>query len=179
MTQIKEGYLAFEFGHRWRVFKLDDHRDYRKRIGKLEETKAVDFLGILDENELYFIEVKDFREHRIENRDRILKGELAIEVAQKVRDTLACIIGAYRTSSSPDFWQLYARLLCDTNVRINVVLWLEHDLPSHPQQREKTRASVRGNVFKQKLNWLTGQVFVHGLDIQGLPDTQVRNLPRT
>jgi len=66
MTRIEEGDLAFDFGDRWRVFKLDEHRDYRERVGKLEGTKAVDFLGVLDERELYLIEVKDFRGHRIE-----------------------------------------------------------------------------------------------------------------
>ena len=78
MTRIEEGFLAFEFDNHWRIFKLDEHRDYRERIGKLEGTKAVDFLGILDERELYLIEVKDFREYRIENKDRLSKGELAI-----------------------------------------------------------------------------------------------------
>ncbi|MDM8562499.1 hypothetical protein QUF54_04015 [Candidatus Marithioploca araucensis] len=76
MTRIEEGYLAFEFGDRWRVFKLDEHRDYRERIGKLGGSKAIDFLGILDNQALYFIEVKDFREHRIENKTRFLKGKL-------------------------------------------------------------------------------------------------------
>ena len=65
------------------------------------------FLGIWNKSELYLIEVKDFRHHRIETRDRLLKGELAAEVAQKVRDSLSCIIGAYRTSENPDHWKPY------------------------------------------------------------------------
>jgi hypothetical protein len=76
MTRIEEGYLAFEFGERWRVLKLDEHQYYRKHIGKIDETKAVDFVGIFDDKKLYFIEVKDFRGYRIENKDRFLRGKL-------------------------------------------------------------------------------------------------------
>jgi hypothetical protein len=145
MTRFEEEYLAFEFGDRWRVFKLDEHQDYRERIGKLDETKAVDFLGILDDNELYFIEVKDFRGHRIENKDRLLKGTLpechylegkcqlhkgklplSVELAQKVRDSVACIIGGYRNSSQPEHWAPYAKLLHDKKTKIRVILWLEY-----------------------------------------------------
>ena len=68
MPRFEEGVLAFEFGERWKIFKLDEHSDYRERIGKIEGTKAVDFLGILDERELYLIEIKDFRQHRIETK---------------------------------------------------------------------------------------------------------------
>ncbi len=96
MKRIEEEYLAFDFGERWKVFKFDDHRDYQRMKDTLEGTKAIDFLGVLDKKELYLIEVKDFRQHRIETRDRLLTGELAIELAQKVRDSLACIIGAYK-----------------------------------------------------------------------------------
>lgn len=178
MPRFEEGALAFEFGERWEIFKLDEHSDYRERIGKIEGTKAVDFLGILDERELYLIEVKDFRQHRIETRDRLLTGELAIEIAQKVRDSLAGIIGAYRTSSVSSHWQPYARLLHDTRATIKVVVWLEYDLPPHPVPRKKALASVGTNVFKQKLKWLTSQVFVYNTHDARLPDLTVINLPR-
>ncbi|MFC1974895.1 hypothetical protein ACFLXQ_00685 [Chloroflexota bacterium] len=179
MTRIEEGYLAFEFGQRWNVTKLDEHRDYRERIEKLEGTKAVDFVGILDKRDLYLIEVKDFRGHRIKNKDRLLKGKLPIEVAQKVRDSLACIIGAYHTSNEPEYWQSHVKLLCDRHRNIKVVLWLENDpLPSHRPLRQKTRASIRGKVFKRKLVWLTSHVLVCGKDRGALPDVTVNNLPR-
>jgi hypothetical protein len=179
MSRLEEDLLAFDFGDRWRVFKLDGHRDYREQIGKLEGTKAVDFLGILDERELYLIEVKDFRGHRIETRDRLLKGDLAIELAQKVRDSLACLIGAYRTSSDPEYWQSFAKLLCDRHKTIKIVLWLENDPPpSHPRLRQKARASISGKVFKKKLTWLTSHVLVCGNDKRTLPNVTVSSLPR-
>lgn len=179
MTRFEEGHLAFEFGERWQVCKLDDHPDYRNRMEKLDGTKAVDFLGLLDETELYFIEVKDFRGHRIENKERLSQSELPIEVGQKVRDSLACIIGSYHTSSTSEGWQPFANLLCNQQSRIQVVIWLEQDrLPPHYRLRQKARASFSTNTFKQKLTWLTSRVLVCGLDIKWLPDVTVSNLPR-
>jgi hypothetical protein len=179
MTRFEEGHLTFEFGERWEVCKLDDHPDYRNRIENLDGTKAVDFLGILDETELYFIEVKDFRGHRIENKERLSQGELPIEVGQKVRDSLACIIAAYHTSSTPEDWQPFANLLCKRQSSIKVVIWLEYGpLPTYPRQKQKTFASISTKKFKQKLTWLTNRVQVCQLDINGLPDVTVSNLPR-
>jgi len=175
---------------------LDEHRDYRKHIGKLDGTKAVDFVGLYDNEVLYFIEVKDFRGHRIENKERLLKGKLPscqlvngecqfdkgclslpIELAQKVRDSIACIIGSCRTSSEPEVWLPYANCLC--HQKIKVILWLEHDLPDYPLLRKKAMASISTKIFKQKLKWLTAKVLVCSSDKQGLPDVKVSNLHRS
>lgn len=179
MRRFKEGYLAFDFGPRWQVIKLDEHRHYRERLDKVTGTKAVDFIAIFDQKELYLIEVKDFRRDRIANKERLSSGALAIELAQKVRDSLACIISANHTSSRPEEWRLYAKLLCNAKRRIKVVLWLEHDLPPHPPARKKMLQSVRPNVFRRKLTWLTNRVFVFSRDNPGLPDVTVSNLPRS
>jgi len=176
MTRIEEGRLAFEFGERWNVFKLDKHRYYQKRMEKLDETKAVDFLAILDEAELYLIEIKDFRGHRIENKNRLTEGRLAIECAQKVRDSLACIIGASRNSSDYKHWRPYQKLLCDRNRKIKIILWLEYDLPINYRQRQKINASISSKVIKQKLIWLTNYILVCNTDSQQIPDLEVRNL---
>ena len=49
MKTFTEGHLEFEFNERWKhVIKLDEHADYRNGIEKLDETKSVDFLAILD-----------------------------------------------------------------------------------------------------------------------------------
>jgi hypothetical protein len=125
------------------------------------------------------IEVKDFRQHRIQTKDRLSSGELAIELAQKVGDSLACIIGAYHTSSDPEYWRPYVKLLGSKHERIKVVLWLENDPPpSHPRLRQKAMASIRGKVFKKKLMWLTSHVLVCGNDKHNLPNVTVSNLPR-
>ncbi len=193
MTRIEEGNLVFEFGDKWQVFKLDEHRYYRERIAKIDETKAVDFVGIFNNEILYFIEVKDFRGHRIENRDRLIKtkvpscqlvnGEcqfdkgslsLPIELAQKVRDSIACIIGNSHTSSDSKTWLPYAKLICSQ--KIKVILWLEQDLPDNSFERKKVERSIRIKRFKQKLSWLTYKVLVCSSDKPCLPDVKVSNL---
>jgi hypothetical protein len=177
-TRIEEGRLAFEFGDNWQVFKLDDHRDYREKIEKVDDTKAVDILGILHETDLYFIEVKDFRGYRIENKDRLKDGVLAIEIAQKVRDSLSCIISAHRTSSDREYWRPFARHLCSPDTTVKVVIWLEDDpAPAHLQSRRKARASISSKVFRQKLSWLTRRVLVCGSDKAHLPDVTIYHLP--
>jgi len=178
-TQIEEGHLLFEFSDQWQIMKFDDAPGYRNWIGKLQETKAIDFLGILSANKLYFIEVKDFRGDRIQNEQRLLSGDLAIEVAQKVRDSLACIIGAARTPSQAQEWQHYQSFLCNTKTQIFVILWLEYDLPTHSVKRKKVRTSVGSNVLKKELRWLTSHVLVSNMSSQMIPDLTVSNLPHS
>lgn len=179
MPHFEEGNLGFEFDDRqWRVLKFDDHPDYRKRMEKVDETKAVDFVGVLNEQELFLIEVKDFRQHRIETKEKLSSGELAVELAQKTRDSIACMVGAYHTSSTPGDWQPFTQLLCNKDKQVKVALWLEHDLPQHSQQRKKVLASVQTKLFKPKLAWLTRRVLVCGSQKEGLPGLRVSNLPR-
>ena len=80
----------------------------------------MDFVGLLDgaHGDLYWIEVKDFRGYRIQNKRRLSEGELAIEVAQKVRDSIAGIIGAYRTSGSWETWEPFVRSLRSRDNRV-------------------------------------------------------------
>ena len=150
--KIREGGLEFDFDDEsWKVFKFDEHPYYRDQMEKLDETKAIDFVGI-HANELFLIEVKDFRGHRIESKDRLSGGKLQIEIAQKVRDSLACIIGAYHNPSHTEDWMPYAKLLCNPQKEARVVVWLETDLPpSSHRLRQKSRKSVETQTFKKKL----------------------------
>lgn len=173
---IREDYLEFDFDESWKVFRFDEHPYYRKQMEKVDETKAIDFLGIFDD-QLFLIEVKDFRGHRIETRERLLTGELCIEIAQKVRDSLACIIGAHRNSNEIEHWRPYAEILCNPEKSIKVVVWLETDSPpSNLHQRQRFRNSVSTNTFKRKLKWLTSRVLVCSINSTGLPDLEVRSL---
>ena len=102
--------LRFTFGDSWTVaFKYDDSRFYRsgpERLkGELEErsnneskivsqaTRAVDVIGLHQEDGLLLLEAKDFRGHRIENKNR-LHRQIILEVALKTRDTVAGLLGA-------------------------------------------------------------------------------------
>ncbi len=154
MKKIKEGNLTFEFDDKWSdLIKFDENPDYKK-IEKLDGTKAVDFLGILNNETVVFVEVKDFRGYRIENKKRIDDGELYIEIAQKVRDSIACIIGGCRNSTHlKEFWLRIGKFLIEGDVRI--VFWLEQDRSVKLRQRSKAGLSSHSNELKKKLKWLT------------------------
>ena len=177
--EFPEGHQVFSFDDvSWIVLKYDDAKGgyYKDRIKKLDGTKAVDYIGTHKGN-LYLIEVKDFREHRIENQKRLTGDGLAIESGQKVRDTVAGIIGAYRTSD-PQKWDVFANVLHDKIAVIRVVVWLEYDLPTHDKQREKVRTGIATNVYKAKLSWLTSRVLVSNQIHNVVPDLKVSNLAR-
>jgi hypothetical protein len=175
--EFDEGRLRFQFDDSWFVIKYDEHSDYRERIEHLDGTKAVDFVAVRANSELFLIEVKDLRGHRIENRDRLKGGELAIEVGQKVRDTIAGIVAAHHRGNEEDWGRVVERLGCgETPVR--VLLWLEHDLPPGPRGRRQNQASVLIDKLKKQLNWLTPRVLVVSLRTGETPaGLQATNLP--
>ncbi len=168
MTIFKESELKFEFSNDWWVVQYDDLADYRKLSNAIEGSKAVDFIGVLNDKTLSFIEVKNFREHRIETKPRISGGDdpIELEVAQKVRDTLAGVLAASRHSTHlKSEWTKVVGFLKETEKNIEVILWLEEDLP--PQYSPVLRAKkmqANGGILvkrlKQKMNWLTNRVFV-------------------
>ena len=165
---IVEGFLRFEFDDRWLVVKYDEHRDYRERIGRLPDTKAMDFAAILDGSMLFFVEVKDFRGYRIQNRERMQDGELAVEVAQKVRDTIAGIIAPHHRGATEE-WTQFNRCLTSPLHPARVLLWLEEDLPAVPRGRRPNQASVLIDRLKQHLRWMTPRVLVTGSRIGPAP----------
>ncbi len=186
MARIKEDKIQFDFGESWSVMKYDGHADYRNGIQKLQSlnneenrgTKAVDILGIIGD-ELYFIEIKDFRDYRIENKPRIGK-DLAIEMALKVRDTVAGISGACRVSSTTEDWRLFAEGLIGKRM-IRMVLWMEEDshYPSAVERnRHKARQSVLLEELKKQCKWITKKVSVTSQALQStnniLPKVTVR-----
>ncbi|MGL4611258.1 MAG: hypothetical protein ACRCYY_16555 [Trueperaceae bacterium] len=173
---FEEGYLHFEFddGH-WQILKFDKDVDYEKMMQALSSTKAVDFVGILEKN-CYFIEVKDFRGYTTNNKQRLLTDNLAVEVGQKVKDSIACILGSCRMSSQSERWQVFVQALLKKDIK--VILWLEHDLHQKAIDRNKARASVEGNVLKTKLRWLTTKVAVIDKKTSNLPHLKVTNLPK-
>jgi hypothetical protein len=173
MIEFEESHLKFNFADTWQIFQLDSSNFYRKRLSaQVEETKAVDFVGI-HQQVLYFIEVKNFKGHRIENKGRLEKSELSTEVAQKIRDSIACIIAANRTAET-EKWQDYKDLLCHPENMLKVIVWLEQDLPKHDCQ--KARISNEIKKFKEKLSWLTSKVFVMNQKDHKLPDVTVHSV---
>ena len=165
-TQIQEGNLSFDFADPWCVVKYDDSAYYRERLeplkgqidGKQKDTTGVDIVALHDEL-LAVIEVKDFRGFRIQNRPRITSGELAREVAFKVRDSLAGTIGAYRWGTDEQTWRPLAKAMTTRSRTLKVLLWLEQDRPPNTQ-REKQEFSTFTQELKKACRWLTTKVLV-------------------
>lgn len=180
MSRHVEGRLEFEFQEPpWQARKWDDTPSYRNHIGKLTGTKATDFVAWRDSNVL-FIEVKDFRGHRIENKARLSDGELALEVAQKVRDTLAGIIGAHRMAGDGADWTVPVGSTANVKHGVQVVLWLEQDAPPKAPRGtlDRTRNTLE-QLLKQQLRWLTTKVLVTSLEqSKGLAGIKVRNIAK-
>ena len=183
--------LRFDFNDKaWHnVIKYDSEKespqiDYDKIKNAIERTKAVDFIGIYQKDELTFFEVKNFKFYRIESKDRIEKGDdknepLDIEIAKKVRDTLAGIIGGARNSTHQrQIWKDYLNIFSNENKRIRIVLWLEQDRPN--DRERKPRMMTLQNKLLECLSWLTSDIRVFSINNHDFKDNLiVENLPRT
>ena len=175
----------FTFGDRWTVaFKYDDTTFYREgpeRLkgdleGATQATRAVDVVGLHAEAGLLLLEAKDFRGHRIANKIRIKHGEIAVEVALKVRDTIAGLIGAARQNVLA-FDSAAIKNACGRGTNLLIVLWLEDDA-SNDALRWKQQLDTLTQLMKAKMSWLNAKFFVLGHSTQNrLPDLTVANLP--
>jgi len=187
-TTLDVEHLRFEFDDAWTVVKYDDTAEYAC-IRDQTEAKGVDLVGLIAAAStrfvIYLIEVKDFRGHRIENTPRIRGGELALKVAQKVRDTVAGVIGARRTSGEVQPWKRFTGALRRRRDEVRVVLWLERDRPPsrggvsrrrYHRMRSKTELSVLADTLKARSGWLTARTLVVDQDT-GLEGVTATNLP--
>lgn len=196
MTIIVEERLVFEFGPSWEVVKYDEHPVHKRGIGDLQGqivcdrcsgkmicegcgrelgrgTKAVDILGS-HEGTLHFIEIKDFRGHRIENRRRLHDGDLAVEVALKVRDTLAGLVGTIH-ARDPEEWRVWATSMFKRKPK--VFLWIEQDLAADEDRRRGRPPLPLVDMLDKKLRWLGPHVMVGDRRTpRPLPDLTVNNL---
>ena len=92
-----ESDLKFVFDEKqWDVItQFDSETDYKKVKDKLKGTKSIDFLGTTDDN-IFFFEMKGFRGYQDQKsvKERLADNaeDLTTEIAQKVRDTLACLL---------------------------------------------------------------------------------------
>lgn len=143
MPTLTEGQLSFTFEDGWRAEKLDEWSYYRNQFQKLGSglrqtcskcgaelrcgacktlktagLKCVDFLALDPGNCCWLIEVKDYRQQR-----RTKTIALPDEIALKVRDTLAALLGATGGANDRDERSL-ARDAVRT-FRFRVVLHLE------------------------------------------------------
>ncbi len=137
MTDIVESGLVFRFPDDWTAKKYDDDTGFVARTCRIDGTKRVDIVA-LSPDRLLLIEVKDFRQHAIANKDRMnIKAEdpLHMEMAKKVRDTFAFLVAAHRQDDE-ELRPFYAHALGSRRKPIDVILFVEED--------EARARSVRG-----------------------------------
>ena len=154
--ELVESKLKFIFDDNYwsDLIQFDKHIDYDKVKNAVSETKAVDFIGILNHNSIFYFEIKNLKNHRIENKERLNSSadELTTEIAQKVRDSIACILGGYRNSThDKELWNKILEFTANKNIFI--VLWLEQD---NKLNLDKIKISDYQLKLKSKLKWLTG-----------------------
>ncbi|WP_445000239.1 hypothetical protein [Halomonas mongoliensis] len=124
-TTLTEQQLAFTFADGVEASQYDDWAFYRNQFNAVcGGTKAIDFL-CLDGDQLWLIEVKDYRRHR---RTKLV--DLGDEVAAKVRDTLAGLVAAGCNANQAEE-QRMARQAVGRS-RLRVVLHLEQ--PRNPSR---------------------------------------------
>jgi hypothetical protein len=155
MTKLKESNLIFTFDDSWsHVIKFDEknssiYDEYMKN--NLEGSKAVDFVGIKDEKTLYFIDVKNQRNG---NEQIECEKQKLNDIGQKVRDSLALIIGINCTDNSSEDFKAYKRLLCCDKPNIKVILWNENDWVKVSKRLQRKNNTLTRQL-KEKFSWLT------------------------
>ena len=175
--------MQFEFDEDWVVYQFDNNPDLQKIKKAVTGTKDTDIVALLIGQRgttFYFMEVKDFRGCASENRPRLTKDGpdcLPQEFAQKVRDTIPALVGAYRTTGHEEQWRPFMKELMDCSKNIYAVLWLEQDSPVNPLKRKAAMNILLGKM-QQRLDWLTPRVFVESLETykNRLPGVTVKNL---
>lgn len=166
---FRERDLEVTFDESWECEKWDDCQSYRAGIGKLQGTDAVDFVGIRG-GTLYFIEVKGLRDYRIEARNR--HQTLPDEIALKVRDTIAGVVGASIMRKDDEFSRKCAEIIGRSRdeQRIRVVAWIIEDRVVG--RKDRIRAGVRRKAVVSKLRWLTSKVW----DTNPLEDPRIEGV---
>lgn len=160
---MEERPFRFDFDDaKWQIVQYDAPGGlYRKVIEpRVEDTKAVDFLGVYKGHTLVLFEIKGFKGymHSQENKNRLSNGgqEICTEISQKVRDSLAGIVHGGRMVNT-DFWNIALDILSKPKKRVIVIAWLEQDPNLSPVwiDRRKAANPIIRQTLQKKVNWLT------------------------
>jgi hypothetical protein len=119
MTTLHIDGLDFHFPDGWLASKYDEWSFYRNHFVKIDNgIKAVDALAVSTGNDVFLIEVKDYR-----HPETTKPSELPRALADKVLHTLAAMLPARLNANDPKEQQLAAAILaCHT---FSVVLHIE------------------------------------------------------
>lgn len=188
---FEEGRQAFTFSDEWNVFRYDREPQHRRMMAVSGEfpdsegtsitkvsSRAVDFLGTTSST-IWFIEVKDFRQNPGSNRVRWRDGDLALEVATKVRDSLAGLMAGVHADDRSR-WLPFAQTFLGDGRAVHVLLIVETDPLPGLVERKKHECDVIKGHLKRKLKWLLPKVHVvtPGLfSPSEVPGLRIENLP--
>ena len=87
MSNFQESGINFKFqSPQWTVVKYDEHLAHKKVSNALQPTKAVDFLGIHDNGQLFLIEVKNYRGHTHDEETRNVLQACLLYTSMCIRD---------------------------------------------------------------------------------------------
>jgi hypothetical protein len=172
MKIFTESNLNFSFDEKnWDILKYDEDPKYIEISNSLDGTKAIDFLGFFNTTTLVMFEVKGFRGYGSQKsvNDRLAEGMdlLTTEVAQKVKDTVAAIVGISRNIQTRDtIWEKAAKQILQ-NKELMIIAWIEEDLNTKAlKDRKKNEMSVRTDKLKNKLAWLTTNISIDNIKEQ-------------
>jgi len=180
-VEYREGRQSFYFEDKWLIAKYDEASCHKKLNSAVSGSKAVDFCGLVDGvDAVYLIEVKDFRTHEAVNWNRVkpTTGDLAREVAQKVRDTLAGMIGAGRVEKGD--WAKSAKRCGSVNTNLLIVLWLEVDGCGPADRHIKPMLDAHMQKLKESLRWAGARVMVvnEAVGADFVPNLRVHTIAR-
>lgn len=179
--------LVFEFPDEWEALKYDeDGGFYKQFVDKCQSTKAIDFL-VLENNRQLWIEVKNFRGDAAANQLRLSPTEndvpglvdtknyveekqwkdqitvsrkkvfIADEMAQKVRDTCAGVLGA-TLRDVPEFQPF--SIAVQNKLPVHVILFLQQD-EERDQAIDFRRMALRiADKIRQQLGFMNATVEV-------------------
>jgi len=155
MKEFVESKIKFQFDEQyWNVLQYDAITSDFKKYVHLSGTKAVDFVGIYNQNTIVFFEIKSFRGFgsnvNVQNRLQGSMEELSTEIAQKVRDSVSVIAGLSRTIKTP-FWAESEGIISNVNKQLMIIAWIEEN----NSRQKKAEMGTRLRKLKQKLSWLS------------------------
>lgn len=173
-TVIDEERIRLTFSERWNAIKWDAKdtdappRPYRDGIERLkgelerrtESTKAVDVVAVSPTGRLCLIELKDFRtEHGADGGPRALAfgtrwRDLPLEVALKVRDTLAGLLGVVQRGD-PASVAAWVKPAIGSPVLVVALIAQDATRPSEPASKRAARDGEMLKNLRRKLAWLT------------------------
>ena len=174
ITEFKESGMLFQFNTYTIQYDKTDY--YKEYIGKLEGTKAVDFISLVDRSDgfknICLMEVKNFTVVDKSIVERIKpegSDPIHVEIAAKVRDTLAGLVGASTRLNQNCTKELQPfvnelRYVDSNKNSLVVIAFVEGKLSGYKQGH---RDGIEG--LKRKLSktfkWIDCKVFVLNIDL--------------